>query len=89
MLTKQLIQFASARIGKQELEDMGKVVGQVTVEMVVAHETDFYPMEPGLRFPSEKCVMCDMRFICSGDGDGRDRFLTRAGEEWLDTTIEE
>lgn len=89
ILTKQLLQFASARIGKQELEDMGKVVGQVTVEMVVAHETNFYPMEPGVRYPSEKCPTCDMRFICSGDGDGRDRFLKQDGFEWLDTTVEE
>jgi hypothetical protein len=88
LVTKQLVQFASARIGAQELEDMGKVVGQVTVEMVVAHETDFYPMEPGVRYPSEKCPTCDMRFICSGDGDGRDHFLTRTGEEWLDSSEE-
>lgn len=89
LVTKQLVSFSSAQIDKQALEDMGKVVGQVTVEMVVAHETDFYPMEPGVRYPSEKCPQCDMRFICSGDGDGRDRFLKQEGFEWLDTTVEE
>ncbi len=88
-VSKQLVQFASARLSKQNIEEMGRLIGLTTVEMVVAHEQDFYPMEPGLRFPSEKCGSCDMRWICSGDGEGRDKFLSQQGFEWLDSTIEE
>lgn len=89
LVSKQVVTFVSARIPDEAIAEMGKIIGQTTVEMVVAHEEDFYPMEPGVRFPSEKCPSCEMRWICSGDGDSRDKFLTRFGEEWLDTTIEE
>lgn len=85
IITKQIMQFATAKLPQQDLEEMGKMVGQVTIEMVVAHETGFYPMEPGLRFPAEKCVMCDMRHICSDDKEARDKFLTKDNEEWMDS----
>jgi hypothetical protein len=88
-ISKQQVQFGSARLTRENILEMGKVIGQTTVEMVVAHEQDFYPAEPGLRYPSEKCNRCDMRYICAGDGDGRDRFLSKVGEEWLDTMVEE
>ncbi|VVB51616.1 PD-(D/E)XK nuclease superfamily protein [uncultured archaeon] len=88
-VSKQLVQFATARLNREMIEDMGKVVGQTTVEMVVAHEQDFYPMEPGIRYPTDKCSGCDMRYICTGDTEGRDAVLTRIGEEWLDSNIEE
>jgi hypothetical protein len=83
------VQFATDRLNPEAIGDMGKVVGQTTVEMVVAHEQDFYPMEPGIRYPSDKCSGCDMRSICSGDNNERDQYLTRTGEEWLDSTVEE
>lgn len=89
LVSKQTVTFVSALIPDENIAEMGKIIGQTTVEMVVAHEEDFYPMEPGVRYPSEKCPSCEMRWICSGDGDSRDKFLTRFGEEWLDTTIEE
>src|SRR5208282_6623825 len=53
-LSKQVVQFLTAKVPAKDIEEMGKVVGQTTVEMVVAHETNFYPKEPGLRYPSEK-----------------------------------
>ena len=83
-LTKQRLQFAAARLSPEDVRDTGKLVGQVTVEMVMAHEQGFYPKEGGTRFPNEKCNMCDMRWICTGDSKGRDENLTRFGEEWLD-----
>lgn len=89
ILTKQRLQFAAAHLPEETVEEMGRLVGLTTVEMVVAHEEQFYPMEPGVRFPDEKCPHCDMRFICGRDSEGRDKFLTRIGEEWLDQTIEE
>lgn len=88
-VSKQRVQFVSARIDPANVEEMGKVVGQTTVEMVVAHEQDFYPMESGLRYPAKKCMTCDMRYICSGDNEGRDRMLTKVGEEWLDSLVDE
>jgi hypothetical protein len=83
-VSKQLVQFAAARIPQSTMDDMGKVIGQLTVEMVMAHEQQFYPMEPGLRYPSEKCPRCDMRYICMGDDAGRDKNLVREGAEPMD-----
>ena len=83
-VSKQLVQFAAARIPQSTMDDMGKVIGQLTVEMVMAHEQQFYPMEPGLRYPSEKCPRCDMRYICMGDDAGRDKNLVREGADPLD-----
>ncbi len=88
-LTKQQMQFITARISQEDVNDMGRLIGRTTVEMVVAHEEDFYPKDPSVRFPNEKCVFCDMRFICTNDTVGRDMNLTRTGEEWLEQEIEE
>jgi hypothetical protein len=83
-VTKQKLQFAAARLSVEDMQEAGKLVGQVTVEMVMAHEQQFYPKEGGIRFPNEKCNLCDMRYICIGDTVGRDEKLTKFGEEWLD-----
>ena len=86
-VTKQRMQFVTARINEQDVIDMGRLIGRTTVEMVVAHEEDFYPKDPGIRWPAEKCNFCDMRFICTNDTVGRDQNLTRTGEEWLEMEI--
>jgi hypothetical protein len=83
-VTKQRIQFAAARLTEQDMDEVGKSVAQTTVEMVRAHEQDFYEKQAGVRFPNEKCGFCSMRFHCLHDSEGRDKNLTRKGEEWLD-----
>jgi len=83
-VTKQRIQFAAARLTDADMDEVGRSVAQTTVEMVRAHEQDFYEKQPSVRFPSEKCGFCSMRFHCLHDSDGRDKNLTRRGEEWLD-----
>ncbi len=83
-VTKQRIQFAAARLTDADMDEVGMSVAQTTVEMVRAHEQDFYEKQPSVRFPSEKCGFCSMRFHCLHDSDGRDKDLTRRGEEWLD-----
>jgi hypothetical protein len=59
-------------------------VAQTTVEMVRAHEQQFYEKQGGIRFPNEKCNYCSMRWICLNNPDERDKSLTKRGEEWLD-----
>jgi hypothetical protein len=65
------------------MDDVGRSVAQATVEMVRAHEQDFYEMQPGIRFPNEKCNFCAMRWLCLNRPEERDKNLTRRGEEWL------
>ena len=83
-VTKQRLQFAAARLTEQDMDDVGRSVAQSTVEMVRAHEADFYEKQAGVRFPNEKCNFCAMRWICLNRPDERDKNLTRKGEEWLD-----
>jgi PD-(D/E)XK nuclease superfamily len=83
-LTKQRLQFAAARLPEKEMDDVGRSVAQATVEMVRAHEQDFYEKVPGVRFPNERCNFCAMRWICLNKPEERDKNLTRRGEEWLD-----
>lgn len=88
VLSKQRVQFCTARIPDEDIAEMGKMIGQTTVEMVMAHEQNFYPMEASIRFPQRKCLTCDMRSICTNNREERDAVLTRTGEEWMDAVIE-
>jgi hypothetical protein len=83
-VTRQRLQFAAARLSEAEMDDVGRSVAQTTVEMVRAHEQDFYEKQPGVRFPNERCNFCAMRWICLNKPEERDKFLTKRGEEWLD-----
>ena len=67
------------------MDEVGRSVAQTTVEMVRAHESDFYEKQPGVRFPNEKCGFCSMKWICLHRSEERDKNLTRRGEEWLDS----
>jgi hypothetical protein len=81
------MQFVTTRISQEDINDMSRLIGRTTVEMVVAHEENFYPKDPGIRFPAEKCNFCDMHFICTGDTVSRDLMLSRTGEEWLEQEL--
>lgn len=83
-VTKQKLQFAAARLSDKEMDDVGRSVAQSTVEMVRAHEQDFYEKQPGVRFPNERCNFCSMRWICLNMPKERDENLSKRGEEWLD-----
>ena len=87
-VTKQRLQFAAARLSEQEMDDVGRSVAQATVEMVRAHEQDFYEKVPGVRFPNEKCNFCSMRWICLNRPEERDKNLSKRGEEWLDGVLD-
>src|ERR1039458_5719270 len=82
-VTKQRIQFAAARLTEADMDEVGRSVAQTTVEMVRAHEQDFYEQNMSVRFPNERCNFCSMRHICLHDSDSRDKLLTKRGEEWL------
>jgi hypothetical protein len=83
-ITKQRLQFAAARLTEKDMDECGRSVAQTTVEMVRAHEQQFYEKQGGIRFPNEKCNYCSMRWICLNNPDERDKSLTKRGEEWLD-----
>ena len=84
MFTKQELIFAAARMTEEQMNEIGRDVAQTTVEMVRANDEQYYPKLAGIRFPNAKCQYCAMRWICLGDSEGRDKNLSKRGEEWLD-----
>lgn len=83
-LTKQRMQFAVVRLSETDMDEAGRDAAQTTVEMVRAHNENYYPKLAGVRFPNEKCNFCSMRWICLNRPKERDENLSRKGEEWLD-----
>lgn len=88
VFTKQRLQFAAARLTQQQLDDTGRSVAQTTVEQLRANSEQFWPQLAGVRFPNQKCTFCAMRWLCLGNAEKRDQFLTKRGEEWLDAKWE-
>jgi PD-(D/E)XK nuclease superfamily len=76
-ITKQRVQFKSAIITPESSEDIGRAIKRDIIAITQATEKDFFPMQSGVRFPNEKCPMCAMRGICSGNSDLRDALLMR------------
>ena len=82
--TKQRLQFAAAQITQEFLDNVGRDVAKVTVEMVESFRTGYYPRAPGIRFPDQKCQYCSYKWLCLNRPKERDKFLGKRGQEWLD-----
>jgi PD-(D/E)XK nuclease superfamily len=76
-ITKQRVQFKAVTITEESREDIGKSIKRDIVNIARATETEFFPMQSGVRFPNEKCPNCAMRGICSNNPDLRDALVTR------------
>ena len=84
IITKQRVQFKHVTISEESREDIGKSIKRDIVNIARATETDFFPMQSGVRFPNEKCPNCAMRGICSNNPDLRDALVTRKQLNELD-----
>jgi hypothetical protein len=76
-ITRQIIDVRTATISDESREDMRKQIEQDIVRIVHASKTDFFPMQSGVRWPNNKCAMCYLRGICTGDDKLRDELATR------------
>jgi hypothetical protein len=83
-ITKQRVQFKHVTISEESREDIGKSIKRDIVNIARATETEFFPMQSGVRFPNEKCPNCTMRGICSNNPDLRDALVTRKQLNELD-----
>ena len=83
-VTKQRVQFKHVIISEESREDIGKSIKRDIVNIARATETEFFPMQSGVRFPNEKCPNCAMRGICSNNPDLRDALVTRKQLNELD-----
>jgi PD-(D/E)XK nuclease superfamily len=83
-ITKQRIEFKSARITPESQEDIGRSIKRDIINIAAATEKDFFPMQSGVRYPNEKCPKCPMRGICSNRSDIRDALVVRKQTEEKD-----
>lgn len=65
-LTKQKIQFLPAIIDEQTRADAQMVARQEAMAIADAYAADFWPKMPGVRFPHNQCLNCEMLGICAG-----------------------
>lgn len=89
LVTKQRIDFKMATISPESREDIGRSIKQDIVNISTATQRDFFPMQSGVRFPHDKCSICEMRGICSGNDALRDQLVTRKHKEELEFGTEE
>jgi hypothetical protein len=87
-LTKQRLQFREAYITPESAQDIGKSIKRDLISIETANRTDSWPMNSGVRFPHEKCPMCEMRGICSGNSELRDQLVTRKETDDLDFSLD-
>jgi hypothetical protein len=82
-VTRQRIQFFSARVPEEMAAESGRMIAQQCAEINDAAKRDFFPKQSGIRFPNDKCSWCDYRGICIGDDKLRDAFVWQPDEQFL------
>ena len=83
-VTKQRVQFKHVIISEESREDIGKSIKRDIVNIARATETEFFPMQSGVRWPNNKCETCAMRGICSNNPQLRDTLVERKQIDQLD-----
>lgn len=79
-ITRQTIEVSLTVINQDGRDDMRKQIQQDIIRIQGAAETEFWPMQGGVRYPNNKCVTCSMRGICSGNDELRDELLEKTEE---------
>ena len=74
LLTKQKVYVRIAKIPQRLIEERGRAIQQDVQRIHEASKNNFFPQEGSIRFP-EKCPICPMRGICSGDDELRDKLV--------------
>ena len=88
-VTKQRLQFVTARLNPDDVKEMGEAIGQEIVDIVSAREHNFFPKEPMIRGLIKKCQMCSMLGICLNNKELRDERVVRTSSDWLDEIEDE
>jgi hypothetical protein len=82
--TKCKLQFAAAHISVEDMREAGEAIGAEIAEIHMANEKGWWPKEPGVRWPNDKCKYCALRGNCLGHKELRDTLVIRMDEDWLD-----
>jgi hypothetical protein len=88
-ITKQRIQIIKAEISEQIRLECGERIGHEIGEIRDKEEENYWPKQPSVRPPNNKCGLCDMLAICSGDKETAAKKLVQivpvpAERDWLD-----
>jgi hypothetical protein len=88
-ITKVRLQFLRAQVPEKDIPQAGQRIGNKTIEIKTAVETNFWPKTGGIRYPNTKCPNCRMRGLCLGRQDLVDRLLVKIGpkaeeKDWLE-----
>jgi hypothetical protein len=87
-ITKQKIEFKHVVIPEESAMEIGRSIKRDMINIVKATETDFFPMQGGVRYPNDKCTNCPMRGICANRPELRDLLLVRKNLEELDFSVD-
>ena len=87
-VTKVRLQWVEAVIPEKDIPDAGQQIGNKTIQIKTAYETNFFPKTGGVRFPNQKCPNCRMRGLCLNRKDLVDQLLVKIGPtveetDWL------
>lgn len=88
-ITKQKLQFVTARLNPEDVKEMGEAIGSEIADIVDAREQDFFPKEPMIRGLIKKCQMCPFLGICLDNKTLRDERVIRTNSDWLDEIEDE
>lgn len=78
------IQFLAATISAEDIDETGLVIANEIAEIVRSEEQGFWPKEPGIRFPNNRCSFCEMRGNCLNDKELRDSLVQIENRDWID-----
>jgi hypothetical protein len=96
-ITKQRLQFLQSTISEEDRRETGEEVGRQVAEIYSHNEKNYWPKQPGVRFPDTKCAMCDMLPICLDNKKQIEETLVQLRPEpdkanekdWLEELVED
>jgi ribosomal protein L24 len=87
-VTKQRLQFFRGTISDEDRQEVGEEIGKQVAEIVDHNSRNFFPKNPGVRFPQNHCTFCEYLPICLGDNKKIEATLVKicpdADKDWLD-----
>lgn len=83
---KPKIQFITGRVTDEAIHDTGEIVGRDIIEVAMADKKNFWPQNPGVKFPDARCTYCPFLGICLNNDVMRDEMVYQdtPNDDWLE-----
>ena len=89
LLTKCRIQFVAGTVLIDDLKDIGEEIGRTVHGIHEANTADYWPQQPGIRFPDTKCLLCPFLGNCTNNKELRDAKVERTNTDWIEEMEDE